>query len=126
MGRDIIHTPQAPKPVGPYSQAVQLESDLLFMSGQLGIDPETGELKEDIVYQTRQALDNLHSILIAAGGTMSSVLKTTVFLKDMNDFIAMNEVYALFFNENPPARSCVQVGALPLDALVEIECIARV
>ena len=126
MGKDIIATENAPAPVGPYSQAVKLETDLLFVSGQIGMDPGSGELAEGVEAQTTQAMKNLEAILHAAGGDMSAVLKTTIFLADINDFAAVNEIYAGSFTEEPPARSCVQVAAIPKGALVEIECIARV
>ncbi len=122
--RRIIHTEKAPKAIGPYSQAV-VANGLLFSAGQLGLDPGSGELAAGgVEAQTRQALMNLQSILEAAGASLAQVVKTTVFLQDMNDFTAMNGVYAGFFSQMPPARSAVQVARLPKDALVEIEAVA--
>ena len=126
MGKNIVLTEKAPKPIGPYSQGVTLENDLMFVSGQLGMDPETGELAGTVEEQTRQSLVNMEAIVHAAGGTMANVLKTTIFLADMESYTAVNEIYGEFFTEDPPARSCMQVAALPKGALVEIECIARV
>jgi len=126
MGKTIVFTENAPAPVGPYSQGVQLENDLMFVSGQLGMDTETGELGQTVEEQAKLSLTHMEAILHAAGGSMKSVLKTTVFLADMADFSKVNEVYAEFFPEDPPARSCIEVGALPKGALVEIECFARV
>lgn len=119
-----IRTTEAPAAIGPYSQAIA-EGSLLFTSGQLPIDPATGELRNgDIVTAARQALMNLRAVLVAGGANTNTVIKTTVFLKDMRDFQAFNGVYAEFFSEPFPARSCVQVAALPKDALVEIEAVA--
>ncbi len=126
MSREVISTPKAPAAVGPYSQAIRVDN-LVFTAGQVAIDPEQGKLIEgDIAAQTRQVLTNLSAVLEAAGSSLSQVLKTTVFLKDIHDFAAMNAVYAEFFPEKPPARSAVQVAALPLGALVEIEAVALV
>ena len=123
--KQVIHTDSAPAAIGPYSQAIRI-GDLLFVSGQVPIDPSTGAIVEgDISVQARQSLNNLKAILNAAGTNMVAVVKTTVFLADMNDFAAMNEVYAQFFQEPFPARSAVQVGRLPKDAKVEIEAIAQ-
>ncbi len=119
-----IRTDAAPAAIGPYSQAIG-EGQLLFTSGQLPIDPATGELRNsDIAAAARQVLSNLHAVLVAGGADMNTVIKTTVFLQDMHDFPAFNGVYAEFFQEPFPARSCVQVAALPKGALVEIEAIA--
>ncbi len=119
-----IKTTNAPAAIGPYSQAIA-EGQLLFTSGQIPIDPATGELRNsDIATAARQVLTNLHAVLVAGGADMGTVVKTTVFLKDMRDFQAFNAVYAEFFQEPFPARSCVQVGALPKDSLVEIEAVA--
>jgi 2-iminobutanoate/2-iminopropanoate deaminase len=119
-----ISTDKAPEAIGPYSQAIQI-GNLLFTAGQIPVCPETGELvKGDIKAQTRQALKNVAAILEAAGTSMQNVLKTTVFLTDMADFAAMNEVYAEFFSEPYPARSAIQVAALPKGVAVEIETIA--
>lgn len=120
----IISTDKAPAAIGPYAQAVKT-SGLVITSGQLPIDPAAGTFPEGIQAQTRQSLTNVKAILEEAGLTMDAVLKTTVFLSDMNNFAAMNEVYATFFTEGSfPARSAVEVARLPKDALVEIEVIA--
>ena len=125
MKKSIISTDKAPAAIGPYSQAVCVNG-IVATSGQLPIDPATGKLVEGgIQEQARQSLNNIKAILNAAGTNMGAVVKTTVFLQDMNDFAAMNEVYAQFFQEPYPARSAVQVGRLPKDALVEIEAIAQ-
>jgi len=122
--KEIIQSDQAPKPIGPYSIAVRA-GDLVFCSGQTGIDPQTGELVAGgVAAQTRQVLVNLQAVLEAAGGSLQNVVKTTVFLQDMKDFAVMNGVYAEFFSVDPPARSTVQVAALPKAGLVEIEAIA--
>ncbi|OHB61719.1 MAG: hypothetical protein A2Y76_00040 [Planctomycetes bacterium RBG_13_60_9] len=119
-----IQTVDAPAAIGPYSQAIA-EGQLIFTSGQLPIDPATGELRNsDVVSAARQVLSNLRAVLIAGGADMRTVVKTTVFLKDMRDFQAFNGVYGEFFNEPFPARSCIQVAALPKDARVEIEAVA--
>ena len=116
--KQVIHTDKAPAAIGPYSQAIHV-GQMLFTSGQVPIDPETGAIVEGgIQEQARQSLNNIKAILNAAGTNMGAVVKTTVFLQDMNDFAAMNEVYAQFFQEPYPARSAVQVGRLPKDALV--------
>jgi len=123
--KQIIHTDKAPAAIGPYSQAIDL-GDLIITSGQIPLDPASGTFPQGIEAQTRQALSNVKAILASVGLTMDSVVKTTVFLKDMNDFAAMNGVYAAFFTEgNYPARSAVEVARLPKDALVEIEVIAK-
>ena len=123
--KQVIHTDKAPAAIGPYSQAIQI-GQLLFTSGQVPIDPEPGAfVVGGILELARQSLNNIKAILNAAGTNMGAVVKTTVFLQDMNDFAAMNEVYAQFFQEPYPARSAVQVGRLPKDALVEIEAIAQ-
>lgn len=118
-----IATDKAPAAIGPYSQGIRAGA-LVFTSGQLPIDPATGAFPDTIEAQTKQSLENCKAILTAAGLTMGNVVKTTVFLKDMNDFAAMNGVYATFFPSNPPARSAVEVARLPKDARVEIECVA--
>lgn len=123
--KNIIATSAAPAAIGPYSQAVQV-GDLLITSGQIPIDPATGVFPEGIEAQTRQSLTNVKAILEEAGLTMKNVIKTTVFLSDMNNFAAMNAVYASFFEEGSyPARSAVEAARLPKDALVEIEVIAH-
>ena len=122
--KKVVSTEYAPKAIGPYSQAVEA-GGLVFVSGQLPIDPATGAFPEGIEAQTRQSLTNAKAILAAAGLGMESVVKTTVFLKDMNDFAKMNAVYAEFFPEGGyPARSAIEVARLPKDASVEIEVIA--
>jgi len=124
MTRRIISTPEAPKAVGPYSQAVAA-GNLLFCSGQIPLRPATGELLEgDVTEQTTQVLENLGAVLRANRMTFSDVVKTTVFLTDLGDFAAMNDVYAIYFPSNQPARSTIQVAALPKGARVEIEAIA--
>ena len=122
--KKIIATTAAPADIGPYSQGIEGGS-IVITSGQLPVDPVTGAFAEGgIAGQTRQSLTNVQAVLAQAGLTMENIIKTTVFLKDMNDFAAMNEVYATFFPENPPARSAVEVARLPKDAMVEIEAIA--
>lgn len=123
MTRNVIHTPNAPAAVGPYSQAI-MTSTMVFTAGQLGIDPATGKLVDGLEAQTHRVLQNLKAILETAGSSLEQVVKTTVFLADMNDFAAMNAIYATYFSENPPARSTVQVARLPLGALLEIEAVA--
>jgi len=124
--RKIISTEQAPKAIGPYSQAVVLNG-VAYLSGQIPLDPATGQLVEgDIAAQTERVLQNLKAVLEASGASLESVLKTTVFLKDMADFPKMNEVYARYFATNPPARSTVQAARLPRDVSVEIDAIASV
>jgi len=124
MQRTPVHTDKAPKAIGPYSQAIRV-GELLFCAGQTPLDPVTGNMIEgDIETQTRRVLQNLSAVVEAAGTTMSQVVKTTVFLQDMNDFQKMNAVYAEFFPKDPPARSTVQVARLPRDARVEIELVA--
>ena len=123
MTKEVITTEKAPKALGPYSAGIKV-GQFIYTAGQLGLDPVTNNLTEGIEAQTRQALNNLSAILEAAGGSMANVVKTTVFLQNLNDFAAMNAVYATFFGEKPPARSTVQVAALPKAGLVEIEAIA--
>jgi 2-iminobutanoate/2-iminopropanoate deaminase len=122
--KDIVLTDRGPKPIGPYSQAVK-SNGFVFISGQVALDPGTGEFAgADVRRQTERVLENLKAILEASGVSLNHVVKTTVFLKDMNDFAAMNEVYARYFTAAPPARSTVQAARLPKDALVEIDLIA--
>ena len=121
--KEIIHTKEAPAAVGPYSQAVSTGS-LLFVSGQLPMDPVTMEMPKDVQAQAKQSLTNLESILKEAGLGLKDVVKTSVFIKNMDDFGAVNEIYAQFFQDLHPARSCVEVARLPKDALVEVEAIA--
>ncbi len=123
--RQRISTEHAPRAIGPYSQAIVC-GDLLFASGQVALDPASGQLVgDDVRTQTRQALQNLSAVLQAGGSSLTDVLKTTVFLTTMDNYAAMNEVYGEFFTGEPPARSAVAVAALPRNALVEIEAIAR-
>ena len=122
--RQVISTDRGPKAIGPYSQAVRANG-LVFLSGQIPLDPNTQQLiSGDIAAQTERELQNISGILEAAGSSIGQVIKTTVFLKDMNDFAAMNEVYGRYFTAHPPARSTVEVARLPKDVLVEIEVIA--
>lgn len=124
--KEIISTENAPGAIGPYSQAVKT-GDLVFCSGQIPIDPQTGDfVSGDVGEQTEQVLRNLNAVLKAAGTSLDNVVKTTVFLADMNDFVAMNEIYTRYFSENKPARATVQAARLPRDARVEIDCIAVV
>lgn len=123
MSKEIIHTEKAPKAIGPYSQAVKA-GNLLFTSGQLPINPATGEISGDMTAQTRQTLENLKAVIAAAGGTLQDVVKATVFITDLKEFAAMNAVYAEYFPNRPPARSTVEVSGLARGALVEIEAVA--
>jgi 2-iminobutanoate/2-iminopropanoate deaminase len=121
--KTIIHTPNAPKAIGPYSQAVKW-GDLLFVSGMLGMDPMTGEFAgPDIEAQAIRILENLKAVIEAAGMSLQNVLKSTVFLKEMNDFAKFNEIYGRYFPQDPPARETVQVARLPRDAAIEISVI---
>lgn len=123
--KKILASPNAPAAIGPYSQGVETTGRTVFVSGQLGINPATGEFAgSDIASQTKQSLENLKTILAEAGMTMDNVVKSTVLLKDIADFGAMNEVYATFFTGDYPARAAFQVGALPKNGLVEIEVVA--
>jgi 2-iminobutanoate/2-iminopropanoate deaminase len=122
--KEIISTENAPGAIGPYSQAIKT-GGMLFCSGQIPIDPVTGEfVSNDVAEQTEQVLKNLEAVLKAGGSGLDNVVKTTVFLADMGDFAAMNEVYARYFSDNKPARATVQAARLPRDARVEIDCIA--
>jgi 2-iminobutanoate/2-iminopropanoate deaminase len=122
--KDIVLTDRGPKPIGPYSQAVKANG-FVFVSGQVALDPRTGEFAgTEVRTQTERVMENLKAILEAAGVSFTHVVKTTVFLKDMNDFTAMNEVYARYFTAAPPARSTVQAARLPKDGLVEIDVVA--
>jgi len=122
--KNVVTTDRGPKPIGPYSQAIKANG-FIFVSGQVALDPKTGEmLAGDIVQQTERTLENLKAIVEASGTQLNHVVKTTVYLKNMDDFAAMNEVYARYFTLSPPARSTVQAVRLPKDALVEIDVIA--
>lgn len=126
MEQQVVSTDQAPKAIGPYSQAIRV-GDFIFCAGQAGLEPATGVLvKGGIEAETRRVLQNLAAVLQAAGSSLSRVVKTTVFLTNMDDFQKMNAVYAEFFPANPPARSTVQVSRLPKDACVEIEVVATI
>ncbi len=125
MQRQVIHSTNAPAAIGPYSQAIRA-GQFIFASGQLGLDPQTGTLQEGVEAQTRQALANVQALLAAAGSTPAHVVKSTIFLADLADFARVNALYGAIFQHEPPARSTVQVAALPLGALVEIEVIALV
>lgn len=127
MSKTVIQTESAPAPVGPYNQAIVAGGQLVFVAGQIALDPKTGEIvgPDDVVKQTRQVMANLEAILTASGATFEQVVKTTVFLADMNDFATVNAVYAEYFPEaSAPARAAIEVSRLPKDVLVEIECIA--
>jgi len=123
--KTVVSTPHAPSAIGPYSQAIRAGS-LLFVSGQIAIDPSTGKLIDatSIRAQTRRVLQNLLAIVAAAGGSVENIVRTTVFLKDMAEFADMNSAYAEFFPSSPPARSTIQAAALPRDVSIEIDCIA--
>lgn len=123
MKKEVISTNNAPGAIGPYSQAIKV-GDFVYTSGQLPIDPIKGEMPETIEEQTKQALENCKAILEAAGSSLNNAVKATVYLKDIKDFVNMNEVYKNYFPSNPPARSAFQVAALPKDARVEIEIVA--
>jgi 2-iminobutanoate/2-iminopropanoate deaminase len=121
--RTVVHTSSAPAALGPYSQGIAA-AGLLFVAGQLPADPATSAIPDGIEAQTRQSLSNVATILEAGGASLASVVKTTVFLKNMNDFAAMNAVYGTFFTAAPPARSTIEVARLPRDVLIEVEAIA--
>lgn len=121
----VISTDKAPAAVGPYSQAV-VEGDVVYASGQIPVDPATGEMKSDVPEAARQSLTNLKNLLEAAGSDLENVIKVMIFITDMSKFGELNEVYAEFFSNHRPARSCVEVSALPKGAVLEIEAIARV
>ena len=127
MEKKVICTNHAPAPVGPYNQAIAATGQMIFVAGQIALDPGSGAIvgEGDVVKQTQQVMTNLEAILDTAGASFNQVVKTTVFLADMNDFAAVNGIYAKYFNEDKaPARACVQVSRLPKDVLVEIDCIA--
>jgi 2-iminobutanoate/2-iminopropanoate deaminase len=127
MTRDIVSTNRAPQAIGPYSQAVRFTGSLVCTSGQIPLDPSSGQIVgATTAEQTEQVLRNLSAVLEAAGSSLASVVKTTVFLKNMSDFADMNAVYTRYFPKDPPARSAVEVARLPKDVLVEIECLALV
>lgn len=123
MTKEVINTNNSPEAIGPYSQGV-IVGDFVYTSGQIPLNPVTGELVTDIKLATKQSMENIKAILEEAGTSLNNVVKTSIFLKDLNDFEAVNEVYGTYFIENKPARSCVQVAKLPKDAVIEIEAIA--
>lgn len=124
MSTEIISTNKAPAAIGPYSQAVKF-GNFIYTSGAIPVVPETGEVVAGgVAEQAEQAIKNLAEVLAAAGASLENVIKTTVFIKDMNDFATINEVYKSYFTKNYPARSCVEVARLPKDVLIEIECVA--
>lgn len=123
MTKEVINTNNAPEAIGPYSQGV-IVGDFVYTSGQIPLNPVTGELVTDIKLATKQSMENIKAILEEAGTSLNNVVKISIFLKDLNDFEAVNEVYGTYFIENKPARSCVQVAKLPKDAVIEIEAIA--
>lgn len=129
MSKQVIRTNQAPAPVGPYNQAIATSGQMLFVAGQIPLDPASGTIvgEGDITAQTQQVMANLEAILTAAGATWENVVKTSIFLTDLANFVPMNQVYAEYFVEDTaPARACVEVSRLPKDVLVEIECIAAI
>ncbi|GFZ31144.1 reactive intermediate/imine deaminase [Clostridium zeae] len=121
--KNIISTENAPKAIGPYSQGISIEN-LVFTSGQIPLDPATGELIIEIKAATKRSMLNVKAILEQAGSSLDNIIKATIFLKNIDDFNSVNEVYGEFFKENPPARSCVEISRLPKDAVIEIEVIA--
>ncbi len=129
MSRTVIRTNHAPAPVGPYNQAIVASGQMVFAAGQIALDPATGVIvgEGDVAQQTEQVMTNLQAVLKASGSGLQQIVKTNVYLKDMNDFTSMNAVYAQYFDEaTAPARACVEVARLPKDVLVEIDCIAIV
>lgn len=123
MNKQVIKTDNAPEAIGPYSQGI-IVGDFVYTSGQIPINPKTGIMETDIKLATKQSMENIKAILEEVGTSLENVIKTTIFLKDLNDFNVVNEVYATYFKENNPARSCVEVVRLPKDAVIEIEAIA--
>lgn len=124
MSKEIVYTKNAPEPIGPYSQAIKF-NDLIFTSGQIALDAASGELvNEDVELQTKQVLENLKTVLEEAGASLETVIKTTIYLKNMDDFVKVNTIYADYFDKSLPARSTIEVARLPKDVLIEIDCIA--
>lgn len=127
MTRQVIRTENAPAPVGPYNQAILASGQMVFVSGQIALDPKTGDIvgTGDVTQQTKQVMSNVEAVLAAANAKWENVVKVSIFLKDMNDFATVNSIYAQYFSaDSAPARACVEVSRLPKDVLVEIECIA--
>ena len=125
MEKKVIHTNQAPQAIGPYSQAVLCSGRILFISGQIPVVPATGEIVSDeVAAQIKQCMENVKAILAEAGATFDNVVKTSIFIKNMNDFSVINEIYGSYFKSEPPARACVEVARLPKDVLAEVEAIA--
>ncbi|MBE6912250.1 MAG: RidA family protein [Ruminococcaceae bacterium] len=122
---NVIKTDKAPAAIGPYSQAIVL-GDMVFTSGQIPVNPETGKIPEGVKAQAEQAFSNLKNLIEASGGKMANVIKTTVFIKNMEDFATINEIYASYFEAPYPARSCVEVARLPKDVLLEVEAVAKI
>ena len=120
----IIESPQAPKPIGPYSQAVEADG-FIFLSGQIGLNPKTGELAVGLAQQTHQVMENIIAVLKSEGCSFANVVKSTVFLQSISDFTDFNRIYSEYFKENPPARTTVEVSALPRNALIEIDIVAH-
>lgn len=120
----VLNTRNAPQPIGPYSQGIEAEG-LIFLSGQIGLKPDTGELVEGLTQQTQQVMQNIRAVLESAGYSFANIVKTTVYIKNMADFTKFNQVYAEYFKESPPARTTVEVSALPKNALIEIDIIAH-
>ncbi|MDV4149452.1 RidA family protein [Clostridium sp. AL.422] len=125
MQKEIISTSKAPSAIGPYSQGIKI-GNMVFTSGQIPVNPATGEVVTEIKAATKQSLENVKAVLEEAGSSLDKVVKVVVFIKDMNDFAQVNEVYGQYFTENPPARSCVEVARLPKDCVIEIEAVATV
>lgn len=119
-----LNTKKAPQPIGPYSQGVDADG-LVFLSGQIGLKPDSGDLVAGLAEQTKQIMENIGSVLESAGCSMANVVKSTVYLRNINDFAEFNKIYAVYFKNNPPARTTVEVSALPKNALIEIDIIAR-
>ncbi|MGJ3251064.1 MAG: RidA family protein [Elainellaceae cyanobacterium] len=129
MSRHVIRTEHAPAPVGPYNQAISATGQMIFLAGQIPLDPKSGTIigEGDVAAQTEQVMTNVGAVLKAAGATFENVVKTTVFLADMNDFAVVNQIYSQYFDDaNAPARACVEVARLPKNVRVEIECIAMI
>ncbi|MFZ1082092.1 MAG: RidA family protein [Candidatus Kryptoniota bacterium] len=120
----VLHTKDAPQPIGPYSQGIEIDG-FLFLAGQIGLKPETGEMAAGLTLQTHQVVKNISALLQSTGCSLSNVVKSTIYLQSMNDFSEFNKIYSEYFKENPPARTTVEVSALPRNALIEIDIIAH-